>query len=419
MIDVIETKNIYKQYNISVAQTIWNRLYRLPARLTGNNTEARLKSKSGFWALNDVSFNVKKGEVLGIIGPNGAGKSTLLKLLCKVTEPSSGKINVNGSVAPLIEIGAGFHPELTGRENIFLNATIMGLKRKEIHRRLDKIIEFSGLTNFIDTPVKKYSSGMMVRLGFSVAVHIEPDILLVDEVLSVGDIEFQRRSLNMIKNIIHEGTSVVFVSHNLWAVQNICDRVIELDRGKIVDQGTPTDVIISYENKMYKQNKESRIDQPNKYYDQNIIRRGSGEVDVINLTLSDTDGKRCSRYKIDSDLHITFDLKSKIHLKLPTIQLRIFREDGIPCTLSFLSEKIDHLRPGDTKHIHLIMSPVQLTPGGYNLMITIHDDKPMLAYAHSEPVNFKIADSNRFFKTNDPIQPVFEPVVRIVEINTH
>ena len=413
MTAVIETENLYKRYNISAVRTIWNELFRLAGRSLRQGVTKQHGQTVDFWALNDVSLEVKKGETLGIIGPNGAGKSTLLKLLCGVTEPTSGRIKVQGRVAPLIEIGAGFHPELTGKENIILNAAIMGMKKNNIRNRMHEIVEFSGLEPFLNTPVKRYSSGMLVRLGFSVAVHMEPEILLVDEVLSVGDVAFQRLSLNKIRDRIKNGGTVVFVSHNLWAVQNICNRVIALDQGKIVDEGIPTDVISAYEGRALRERKQLGTDELQKKYSMSAIRRGSGEVDVENLSLSNADGNSCSSFRMGADLHITFELKSQIYLDLPTVQLRLFREDGIPCTLSLLTEKIERLDPGKTKHVHLVMRPIQLTPSRYSLVVTIHDNKPMLAYAHSAPVHFEIKDIKRFFKTNDPVQPVFEPIIYI------
>ena len=198
------------------------------------------------WALKNVSFEVRKGEAFGIIGPNGAGKTTILKLLANITRPTSGKVTVDGRVASLIELGAGFHPELTGRENIYLNGVIMGLSRLEIKRKFDAIVEFSGLERFIDTPVKRYSSGMYARLGFSVAAHLEPSVLLVDEVLSVGDAAFQQKSLQRMGRLVDSGVTLIFVSHNLFAVQTICSRVMWLSEGQVQFLGEPAKAIGAY-----------------------------------------------------------------------------------------------------------------------------------------------------------------------------
>ena len=197
-----------------------------------------------FWALRDVNFEVKRGEVLGIIGRNGAGKSTLLKILSRITEPTRGRAILRGRVASLLEVGTGFHPELTGRENIFLNGAILGMTRAEIKSKFDEIVAFAEVERFLDTPVKRYSSGMYVRLAFAVAAHLEPEILIVDEVLAVGDAEFQKKSLGKMHSVaVKENRTVLFVSHNLQAVQSLCDRAILLDSGVVVAEGAPKDVV--------------------------------------------------------------------------------------------------------------------------------------------------------------------------------
>jgi lipopolysaccharide transport system ATP-binding protein len=199
-----------------------------------------------FWAVQDVSFQVKHGEALGIIGPNGAGKSTILRLLSKILRPDRGRIAAHGRLGALIEVGAGFHPDLTGRENIYLNGTILGMKRHEIDKKLDEIVAFSGIEEFLDTPVKRYSSGMYARLGFSVAAHLETEILLVDEILSVGDMSFQRKCFSRMGDLSGEGRAIVSVSHNLAALQNLCDRLIVLNRGRVVFEGPAGEAIEYY-----------------------------------------------------------------------------------------------------------------------------------------------------------------------------
>ena len=201
-------------------------------------------SSDMIWALNNVSFEVKKGEVIGIIGGNGAGKSTILKILSKITDPTYGRAEIRGRVSSLLEVGTGFHPELTGRENVYLNATILGMKKKEVDKKFNDIVDFSGIEKFIDTPVKRYSSGMKVRLAFSVAAHLEPEILIVDEVLSVGDSDFQKKSLSKMENIGHKGRTVLFVSHSMSAISRLCDRAILLRHGQIVADG-PADQVVS------------------------------------------------------------------------------------------------------------------------------------------------------------------------------
>ena len=239
----IEVKNISKRYRLGAKEelhdTIGGAFYSWIKSPVENYR--RLKKLTNFdnfdasdiiWALKDISFKVKSGEVLGVIGKNGAGKSTLLKILSRITPPTSGTINLHGRVASLLEVGTGFHPDLTGRENVYMNGTILGMTTKEIKSKFDEIVAFSGVEEFIDTPVKRYSSGMRVRLAFSVAAHLEPEILLIDEVLAVGDAEFQKMCLGKMKNVSKDGRTVIFVSHNMGAVQALCDRAILLNHGE-------------------------------------------------------------------------------------------------------------------------------------------------------------------------------------------
>lgn len=218
----------------------------LAARLTGRRRIAGALSDREFWALREVSFDVFQGESVAIIGHNGAGKSTMLKHLCGIMQPTVGSIRTRGRLAALIEVGAGFHGDLTGRENIYLNGVILGMSRAEIRRKFDEIVDFSGLEDFLDTPVKRYSSGMYARLGFSVAAHIEPDILIVDEVLSVGDMLFQAKSLAKMKSVLGSGATVIFVSHNLQAVSELCRRAIMLDHGRVLADGLTDPVVQKY-----------------------------------------------------------------------------------------------------------------------------------------------------------------------------
>lgn len=229
----------YRIYQEPEGKASENKLRRVTRRLWGNRND--------FWALRDVSFEVERGEALGIIGQNGAGKSTVLKLLYNITAPTKGRISINGRLAALIEVASGFHPDLTGRENIYLNGALLGMRRREIGKKLDSIVDFAGVSAFIDTPVKRYSSGMYLRLGFSIAAYLDPDILLLDEVLAVGDAEFQSKCIERIKQLRRAGTTIVFVSHNLGAVEGICDRVFLLRQGQIFRSGLPRNVISEYE----------------------------------------------------------------------------------------------------------------------------------------------------------------------------
>jgi lipopolysaccharide transport system ATP-binding protein len=201
-----------------------------------------------FWALKGLDLNIEKGDIVGVIGKNGAGKSTFLKVLSKITKPTEGRIEINGRVASLLEVGTGFHPELTGRENIYLNGTILGMTRKEVAQKFDEIVAFSGIRKFIDTPVKRYSSGQYVRLAFAVAAHLEPDILIIDEVLAVGDAEFQKKCLGKMKDVANKGRTVLFVSHNLSALKNICNKGVLLEKGRVSFAGSIDNAINAYIN---------------------------------------------------------------------------------------------------------------------------------------------------------------------------
>ncbi len=250
----IQARNLSKLYRIGVqkkpARTALGRISRiiaspfdwLTSQIRGITEEETL------WAIKDVSFEVKWGEVVGIIGSNGAGKSTLLKILSRITEPTSGEADIYGRLAALLEVGTGMHPELTGRENIYLNGCILGMKKAEIDKKFDEIVAFSGIERFIDTQVKRYSSGMRVRLGFAIAAHLEPEILVVDEVLAVGDAAFQKRCLGKMKDVAGEGRTVLFVSHNMGAVKSLCNRGILINRGRLENEGSVEDIINEYLN---------------------------------------------------------------------------------------------------------------------------------------------------------------------------
>jgi lipopolysaccharide transport system ATP-binding protein len=229
----------FRESLVSMVGAPLRRLRRLGGHASDDTTE--------FWALNDVTFNVGVGDVIGIIGPNGAGKSTLLKILSRITPPTKGYIDLNGRVSSLLEVGTGFHPELTGRENVFLNGAILGMFREEIRRKFDAIVAFAELDQFIDTPVKHYSSGMYVRLAFSVAAHLEPEILIIDEVLSVGDLHFRNRCLGRMRDMRDEGRTVLFVSHDLTSVRQLCNRTVLLTAGRVAMTGTPDEVTRAYE----------------------------------------------------------------------------------------------------------------------------------------------------------------------------
>lgn len=252
---VILTRGLGKRYRLGVIgrNTLQEEVVYWWQRMRGKDphqrvdTSGRAVSRSGdFWALKDINFEVQRGEVVGVIGANGAGKSTLLKILSRITTPTEGEALLQGRVRSLLEVGTGFHPDLTGRENVYLNGTIMGMKRSEIDSRLESIVAFSEIGPFMDTPVKRYSSGMYVRLAFAVAAHLEPEIFIIDEVLAVGDVSFQEKCLGKIGDIVHEGRTVLFVSHNMGAIRKLCSRVLWLNGGRIVKFGDASDVVNAY-----------------------------------------------------------------------------------------------------------------------------------------------------------------------------
>ncbi|GAB3182060.1 ABC transporter ATP-binding protein [Telluribacter humicola] len=220
------------------------------------NKEENSKGKEEFWALRDVNFKIEQGDRVGIVGHNGAGKSTLLKILSRITNPTTGQVKISGRVASLLEVGTGFHPELTGRENIYLNGAILGMNKEEIRRSFDAIVDFAGVEKFLDTPVKRYSSGMYVRLGFAIAAHLEPEILIIDEVLAVGDAEFQKKCLGKMRDVSESGRTILFVSHNLVAVQALCNKAFFFEKGTLVDQGDTTHIVTTYLSKISQKNLE-------------------------------------------------------------------------------------------------------------------------------------------------------------------
>ena len=261
----VALRDILADKSKSVARRVWSAMRGQRSEDRDQRTEVRSKrsevrsptsdlrpptsvpaSQEDFWALKDVSFEVKQGEVVGIIGRNGAGKSTLLKILSRITEPTTGRVEIDGRVASLLEVGTGFHPELTGRENIFLNGAILGMHRAEIKRKFDEIVAFAEVEKFLDTPVKRYSSGMYVRLAFAVAAHLEPEILIVDEVLAVGDAEFQKKCMGKMQDVASGGRTVLFVSHNMAAVQTLCGRGILLDQGRLILDGKSSEAVKHY-----------------------------------------------------------------------------------------------------------------------------------------------------------------------------
>ena len=298
----------------------------LAEAMSGQPLEPEPPRSSGddqLWALRDVSFQVQHGEVFGIIGANGAGKSTLLKILSRIIEPTSGEVEIHGRLGSLLEVGTGFNPELTGRENIYLNGAILGMKRSEIKRRFDEIVEFSEVERFIDTPVKRYSSGMYMRLAFAVAAHLEPHILAVDEVLAVGDAAFQRKCLDKMGNVARTGRTVLFVSHNMMAVEDLCDRAIWLKDGRLVEEGQPSAVVSNYLQGTFTNEATQRV-----WKDQTTAP-GTDDVRLHRACVRPIDGSPTDLINVRTPFVMEFEywsLRPNVYLS-PSIAL--FNEHGI------------------------------------------------------------------------------------------
>lgn len=325
---ILKVENVSKQYRLGLigTGTISHDLNRWWHKIRGKEDpflkvgDTNDRSTSGnskyVWALKDIDFEVEKGEVLGIIGKNGAGKSTLLKILSQVTGPTTGAIKSKGRIASLLEVGTGFHPEMTGKENIFLNGAILGMTKKEISSKLDEIVSFSGCERYIDTPVKRYSSGMKVRLAFAVAAHLEPDILVVDEVLAVGDAEFQKKAIGKMQDISKgDGRTVLFVSHNMMSVKSICTKALILDKGEIFDYGNVNEMVDKY--LMNASNETASFNLLNENAEQILLKSVSIKDNGIN-----------GAFDIDKDLDIEIKLESKEDYNVININLFFNLSDG-------------------------------------------------------------------------------------------
>ena len=343
------------------------------------------------WALNDVSFTVEQGEVLGIIGKNGAGKSTLLKILSRVTAPTSGKIKVKGRVASLLEVGTGFHPDLTGRENVYLNGAILGMSRKEIDRKFDEIVDFSGIHKFIDTPVKRYSNGMYVRLAFAVAAHLEPEILLVDEVLAVGDAEFQKKCLGKMGDVAKEGRTVLFVSHNMIAVQTLCQCAIWLDKGQLKKQGAVNQIVTTYlRSGLAEEEANERI------WTELASAPGNETVRLHRISVQPEDGKPGGMINMQTPLRIEveyWNLLPEVHL---FVTLHIYNDQGI---LAFTTgvddlDPVLHIQPPAGLFRSICHIPGSLLNSGFHhvnlLLVRGNMDA---TYQMEEAIGFDVIDN--------------------------
>lgn len=366
MNSVISVENLSKAYRIGLEEkrsdTLSGAIAQvLKSPLRNFRTIANLNSTSDsdgslFWALRGVNFEVKQGEVLGIIGHNGAGKSTLLKILSRITEPTEGKVTIRGRVSSLLEVGTGFHPDLTGRENIYMNGTILGMTKREIDSKLEEIIEFSGVRKHIDTPVKRYSSGMTVRLAFSVAAHLEPEILIIDEVLAVGDIEFQKKCMGKMNAVAKQGRTVIFVSHNLTAVSSLCTRVIWMNKGTLKMEGEPQHVIGEYLASNEPEESSTSWQRQESFQGQKVSFR--------RISLADTDN---GFLPMNSALTFDFDIDSSIEHDGFQICIRVYDTNSTMLTCLYNTDFSIPLRLKiGTNQFVLRIPENNLLPGEYS-----------------------------------------------------
>jgi homopolymeric O-antigen transport system ATP-binding protein len=344
----------FRESIVAMATAPWKRLRRLGGRGS---------AATDFWALRDVSFDVRVGDVVGIIGPNGAGKSTLLKILSRITPPTSGHIELDGRVSSLLEVGTGFHPELTGRENIFLNGAILGMLRAEIRRKFDAIVSFAELEQFIDTPVKHYSSGMYVRLAFSVAAHLEPEILIIDEVLSVGDLHFRNRCLGRMREMYDEGRTVLFVSHDLTSVRQLCNRTVLLIGGRVEQDGTPDEVTRRYE----QMNRDPST-------------AGAGAVDRVNppphyhlcrVELRDAIGAPSRSFDAGDVMEIHLWGSGRAPADSFTVEFKLLNNSDELISFGCANPVRDTYFHASHRHFICRLGPLPLTEGAYSLSFTV------------------------------------------------
>jgi lipopolysaccharide transport system ATP-binding protein len=389
---IIRVKNLSKQHSIGARKVHYPTLresitgaVRSPLNWFRRNGHSE---DSTIWALKDVSFEVMPGEVVGIIGRNGAGKSTLLKILSRITEPTEGWAKIHGRVGSLLEVGTGFHPELTGRENIYLNGAILGMKRAEIERKFDEVVAFAEMEKFIDTPVKHYSSGMYMRLAFAVAAHLEPEILLVDEVLAVGDDAFQKKCLGKISDVAKEGRTVLFVSHNMGAITRLCERSVWLNEGKIALDGLSSEVIGRYQSQYLTACAEWKRPQPVK---------ADGAFAFLSVVVKDDKGSLKHLFEAYEPVSVEICYLVRRSLSGCQIGVRICNSDGL---VVFTTADADNFgvsacpkRPGRYQARFTIPSNL-LSPGTYYLLIAGHLPYRTTYEVIEQAVVFEVASSS-------------------------
>ncbi len=349
-----------------------------------------------FYALKNINMNIQEGETVGIIGENGSGKSTLLKLIARILFPDEGEISAKGNIATLIELGAGFHDELSGRENIYVNASLLGFRKKEIDEKIEEIIDFSGLKNFIDNPIKTYSSGMYLRLGFSIAINVDPDILLIDEILAVGDENFQKKCFERIEEFKDKGKTILIVSHDLNVIERMCDRVFLIDDGQQFTREDPVEVISEYHRMLFRKRKQAlRLDQDEKEAAESgaiktlaatqFNRWGSREAEITSVKFFDDKGQESYDFKTGDSLKIRMDYKAKKRIKKPVFGIAIYKEDGTLLTGPNTSTggcEIDWIE--GKGFVEYTVDSIPFLPGSYIFSVSIYDFSLRHAYDHLE-----------------------------------
>ena len=365
----IKVENVSKKFSRTLKKSMLYGVTDIGRNALSMSSKPEKLRKGEFWAVDDVSFELKKGETLGLIGPNGSGKTTLLKMLNGIFWPDQGKITINGRIGALIAVGAGFHPMLTGRENIYINAAILGMTKEEVDEKYDDIVKFADIGDFLDTPVKFYSSGMFVRLGFAVAVHCEPEILLVDEVLSVGDVGFRLKCLNKMKELMDSGISIILVSHNLVTVSEISNRVIALNKGKIISGPGDPDKVIADAQALYAEERLGELPKASPEKKQN-----NKSVEITNIELLDSAGNVKTTFSYDEEFRTRVYYDAHEVIEEPNFGVEIKREDGIVCFIKrspwdkFKIEKIE--KKG---YFEMIIDGLYLAPMNYSTRVVIAD----------------------------------------------
>ncbi len=367
---VVKVENVSKKFTRSLKHSMLYGIKDIARNMVGLSAHSERLRPGEFWALDNISFELKKGETLGIIGPNGAGKTTLLKLLNGIFNPDEGKIRMKGKVGALIQIGAGFHPLLTGKENIYINGSILGMSKKEIDKKLHSIIDFADIGDFIDSPVKYYSSGMYVRLGFAIAIHCNPDILLVDEILAVGDVGFQTKCLQRMKEVKDRGTSIIFISHNLESVNNICLRAIFLHQGKMKFLGSPLDAISLYRKFVLSSSQKFPKEAPAKVE----TIKGEKKIEISKVEFINREGIKTETFKTAESMTMNIYYFAKEPIDSPEFRLAFYLIDGTH--YAWHSTRADGYQTGIINgrgKLEVIFPELNLMSGEYLISVLILD----------------------------------------------